>query len=402
MTRWHGRRGLPWWLDGLRSRVERVPWGHVLVIGPANYPLLLPGVQTLQALVAGNAVVWKPGRGGSAVAALFAEVLAEAGLPAQLLTVAGETGEDGRDAVHGVPNGVRPDKVFFTGSAETGRTVLHMLATTATPCVAELSGCDAVIALPSASVERLVDALAFGMRLNGSATCMAPRRLFLVGLPHEMSDRLLSMLRATFAMQPSRAIEEQMAKRLQVLLAEARSQGATVTGGFAPGGTAFSAALITEAKAGMEIAQADLFVPVLSVIEVADTVELVRTIERCPFALTASIFGAESDAEAIMPHLAVGTILVNDIIVPTADPRVPFPARRGSGFGSTRGAEGLLEMTSPRSVLVRTSGDTRQYQATTTSHTAFFEGMIRLSHGATWNERWKGFRQFLTAARKLR
>jgi aldehyde dehydrogenase (NAD+) len=401
-TRRLGRRGLPWWLDGVRSRVERVALGQVLVIGPANYPLFLPGVQTLQALVAGNAVVWKPGTGGGAVARLFADAMREAGVPAELLTVAGETAEDGRDALHGVATGARPDKVFFTGSAETGRTILHMLATTATPCVAELSGCDAVIALPSASVERLVDALAFGMRLNGSATCMAPRRLFLVGLPDTMRDQLLKMLRAAFAMMPPLQLEERAHIRLLHLIADARNQGARVSGGAAAGVSAFSPALITEARAEMEIARADVFAPLLSVIEVTDRAELAKAMEYCPFALTASVFGAEAQAEAIATSLAVGTVLINDIIVPTADPRVPFPARRGSGFGSTRGAEGLLEMTVPRSVLVRTSKDTRQYKATTTSHTPFFEGMIRLTHGGTWRERWKGFRQFVAAARTLR
>ena len=44
--------------------------GSILVIGPANFPLFLPGVQVLQALAAGNAVTWKPGRGGGAVASL--------------------------------------------------------------------------------------------------------------------------------------------------------------------------------------------------------------------------------------------------------------------------------------------------------------------------------------------
>ena len=59
-----GRRGLPLLLAGVSAEVQRVPYGVVLVLGPANYPLFLPGVQTLQALAAGNAVVLKPGRGG--------------------------------------------------------------------------------------------------------------------------------------------------------------------------------------------------------------------------------------------------------------------------------------------------------------------------------------------------
>ena len=62
-TRRLGRRGLPLLLMGVDSRVERVPLGRVLVIAASNYPLMLAGIQVLQALAAGNVVVWKPGRG---------------------------------------------------------------------------------------------------------------------------------------------------------------------------------------------------------------------------------------------------------------------------------------------------------------------------------------------------
>ena len=58
-----GPDGLPFWLAGVDTVVARVSLGTVLVIGPSNYPLFLPGVQVLQALAAGNAAVWKPGRG---------------------------------------------------------------------------------------------------------------------------------------------------------------------------------------------------------------------------------------------------------------------------------------------------------------------------------------------------
>ena len=49
-----GPRGRPFWLGGLRSEIHREPHGVVLLIGPGNYPLFLPGVQMLQALAAGN------------------------------------------------------------------------------------------------------------------------------------------------------------------------------------------------------------------------------------------------------------------------------------------------------------------------------------------------------------
>jgi acyl-CoA reductase-like NAD-dependent aldehyde dehydrogenase len=405
-----GRTGLPWWLGSLSSRVERVPLGQILVIAPANYPLFLPGVQTLQALAAGNAVVWKPGAGGRPAAELFAAMLHEAGLPPGLLTITEESIASGRDAVAGRITGALPDKVVFTGSFDTGREILRALANSAIPCVAELSGCDSVVALPSADFARLAEALAFGMRLNGSATCMAPRRLFLVGFDQGKRERLLSLVREAFARIAPTPVPHTTSVLLEQLLLDARSSGAEVVGG--PildvcerdlfGRVFVHPWLILHAEPAMEIARTDIFAPVLSVIDVPDAQALAEAESACPYALTISLFGNERDAAAVAGWLTAGTLLINDIIVPTADPRIPFGGRRRSGFGATRGAEGLLEMTAPRATVIRRGNTERQYQATGPDHVPFFEGMIRLTHAASWPERLVGIRQFISAARRLR
>ena len=80
--RWRGR---PLWLFGTRLEVRRLPFGRVLVIGPRNYPLLLPGVQAVQALAAGNAVLLKPAPGCAAPMALLGHALVQAGLPKPVL-----------------------------------------------------------------------------------------------------------------------------------------------------------------------------------------------------------------------------------------------------------------------------------------------------------------------------
>jgi acyl-CoA reductase-like NAD-dependent aldehyde dehydrogenase len=58
-----GRRGRPAWLFGVRAEIWREPLGVVLILAPSNYPLFLAGVQAVQALVAGNAVLVKPAPG---------------------------------------------------------------------------------------------------------------------------------------------------------------------------------------------------------------------------------------------------------------------------------------------------------------------------------------------------
>ena len=391
-TRRPGRRGLPFWLAGVDSSVERVALGRVLVIGPANYPLFLPGVQVLQAIAAGNTVIWKPGRGGAAVARIFAAAMRLAGLPDGVLAVADESVEA---ATRAMTAGV--DKVFFTGSAAAGRAVLHAAAETATPVVAELSGCDAVYVLPGADPERVTAALAFGMRLNGSATCMAPRRLMLIG---QDAGSLLDLMRERFALMDPVTPSPATARQVRELTAEASAAGALVHGDAdAP---ELRPILIVNARPEMRVMQSDVFAPVLAAAQFDKPDEALAADRLCPFGLTAAVFGPEREALAFAAQLRVGTVLINDLIVPTADPRVPFGGRRGSGFGVTRGAEGLLEMTAPRTVLVRRGRSQRHLSATGQTHAEMFTGVVEMQHAAGWRKRLAGMRRMIAAAKDLK
>src|SRR5206468_207309 len=84
------RRGRPLWLMGVRQEIRREPRGAVLILGPANYPLFLPGAQALQALAAGNAVCVKPAPGASAPMLALADLLRRAGLPEGVLEILDE------------------------------------------------------------------------------------------------------------------------------------------------------------------------------------------------------------------------------------------------------------------------------------------------------------------------
>lgn len=393
-TRKLGRRGLPMWLTGVRAEVRRVPFGRVLVIGPSNYPLLLPGVQTLQALAAGNAVIWKPGRGGAAVAKVFARVMLGAGVPQEALRV---TDEDPAEAVRAIETGV--DKVFFTGSEAAGQAVLRQCAERVTPCVVELSGCDAVFVLPSADVRRTIKALSFGMRLNGSATCMAPRRVVVVDATGEREKEFVNELVTALGWVPAVTVSESTRTQLAEMLAEARSKGAEVMGEV---GTTLQPVVVRGVTADMRLAKTDVFAPVLMVMRAGSIPAAMAANEACPFALTASVFGDEREALEVADRVTAGTVTVNDLIVPTADPRVPFGGRKKSGFGTTRGREGLLEMTAVKVVSVRRGGGTRHYEPTHDLHEGMFGGLITAAHAGTWSERLRGVKRVVDAARRMR
>ena len=364
------RGGRPAWLFGVTAEIRREPLGAVLILGPGNYPLFLPGAQALQALAAGNAAAWKPAAGGAAAAAAFAAAMREAGLPDGVLTVLGE--EDGPAAV-----AAGFDKIVLTGSAETGVRVLEAAAARLTPTTMELSGSDAVFVLPGADLELVARCLAYGLRLNGGATCIAPRRVF---VPREMAEALEGRLAPLLPGIADATVPAAVAERLERLLAKAVAAGARLhhAGRNRP-------AVLAEARAEMALLKQDVFAPWLALVPVADVEEALRLDLACPYRLGASVFGPGTAARAVAGRVRAGSVCVNDLIVPTADPRLPFGGAGRSGFGRTRGGEGLLAMTAAKTVSVRSGRFRPHLRPDGPDDARQFAAMIGLLHGG-----WRG------------
>jgi acyl-CoA reductase-like NAD-dependent aldehyde dehydrogenase len=305
--------GQPFWLRGTSFEVQRQPFGIVLVIGPANYPLFIPAVQILHALIAGNAVLVKPAPGGHHTVSFFARLAQLAGLNRRLLTV---LPVDVEAASAAIAQGV--DKVIFTGSFENGKDVLGQLAPRIIPAVMELSGEDAMLVLQDADLDLVVRALGFGTQWNNGDTCIAPSRLLVV---------------------------ESLADDLQARLTRAA-------------------------------------LPALSFERVADEAAAVQRAMASKFALGVSIFTRNVPrALALAAHIKSGFVLINDLIVPTADPRMPFGGIKASGHGVTRGNEGLLEMTFPHVVAVRRGKAHPHFERLGSGAERLFSAYILAVHG---------------------
>jgi acyl-CoA reductase-like NAD-dependent aldehyde dehydrogenase len=383
-----GQRGLPLWLAGVRSEIHREPFGVVLVIGPGNYPLLLPGVQMIQALVAGNAVLLKPGVDGGRVAARLCDLMVRAGFDSHLLGLLPESSAAAHAAI-----AAHPDKVLFTGSAATGEKILAALASHLIPSAMELSGCDAVIVRSDADLDLVAKALRFGLELNAGATCMSPKRVFVHrSIATELEGRLARM----FNSRGSRANEAHTldqtdqslftvarTEKLRPLLEDALAQGAHfVAGGINISGSIELPAVLAGVSPLTWLLHEDVFAPVLSLITVADDNEAVLRTNACPFALGAAIFTRDEPvARALAGRINAGMISVNDLIIPTADARLPFGGRKRSGFGVTRGAEGLLELTTPKVVTVTRGRFRPTFEPPHPADAALFSAYLKLVHG---------------------
>ncbi len=391
-----GRRRRPLWLTGSRVELRREPRGVVLVIGPSNYPLLLPGVQVLQGLVAGNAVLVKPAPGGSAPLRMLADELAAAGLPDELLQPLGEEVEW---ASASITAGV--DLVVLTGSHATGKAVLARLAEQVTPAVMELSGCDPVLVGGDADLDLAADALRFGLTLNGSFTCIAPRRVFVHA---ERAVELEERLRSRLAGAAERPLAPGVASRVAALAGEAIEAGARVVAGTLPARETMAPLVLAEVPAGCAILSADLAAPVLMLQPVAGDEEALARAADCPYRLGATVFGRGAAARRLAGRVAAGVVVVNDLIVPTADPRVPFGGSGASGFGVTRGAEGLLEMTVPRAVIERGGRFRPHFDPTRPGDEFLFAAVAAALHGSSLGARLRAVVEVarLGAARRRR
>lgn len=409
----HSARHGAWWMGRIGVQVVRQPWGVVLVVAPSNYPLFLPGVQIVQALAAGNAVVVKPAIGCEPLLRRFAQCVSTAGVPPELLQILDSSIAAGQEAMDA---GV--DKVFVTGSAETGRAILSQLSQTLTPATLELSGCDAAFVTDRADLKRVARCLAYALRLNGGATCIAPRRVFVPPAHEEQLCRLLieelrrppdsgneatttqvavSEVPVADYQVPIAAAEKLIAAVQQALAGGAQLiLGSLPDGAHRPAHVQLSPLVLRGVTPSMDVAKLDLFGPIVSLLSVPSMSTAIAADRACPFGLGASIFGPSNHAHYWSKQIDAGCVVINDIVVPTADPRVGFGGRDQSGWGSTRGWEGLVEMTRPKTICTRAGRWLPHLAPTLAEDPRAVEALLSLFHSPKWSSRLAALRTLIT------
>jgi acyl-CoA reductase-like NAD-dependent aldehyde dehydrogenase len=337
---------------GRRVRITREPLGRVAIIATWNYPIQLLGIQLAQAVFAGNRVVVKPSenapRSQALLLALAREALAEVGLDAGTI----EFTEPTRAAGERLLLESCFDHVIFTGSTAVGRAIAQRLAPSLTPSTLELSGRDSAFVLEGADVELAALALFGALCLNAGQTCMAPRRVLVQRAAYQ--PLLLSLAALAAGAKPVRLISEHAATELYTQCLRSLRQGARTLQGVVepPWGRTMRPVVLVDCPAGADLVAGAHFGPAMAVVPVESVREAVEIHAACDQHLATSIFGPASAARALASELASkgltgGVVTINDVIAPTGLPGVSIAGRGPSGWGISRGAEGLLALTRP-------------------------------------------------------
>lgn len=343
---------------------ERITWeplGVVASISAWNYPYFVAANVVPPALLAGNAVLYKPSEFASRSGLAMVERLRDAGVPAGAIEAVVGAGDVGAALV-----AADVDAIFFTGSHPTGVRIAQAAAPRLLRVQLELGGKDPIYVCDDAPVAATAAAVADGAFYNAGQSCCAVERVYVHrAIAAPFIDAFVAAVRGFAVGDPldERTYIGPLARRAQLAvleaqIADARAKGATVlTGGgrLEGAGNWFAPTVLTGVDHSMAVMREESFGPVIGIQVVGDDAEAAALMRDTEYGLTAGVYTPDrARAERLLAAMATGTVYWN--CCDRVTPRLPWSGRRHSGIGLTLSTHGIRAFAQPKAWHLRAGG----------------------------------------------
>lgn len=330
---------------------KRAPVGLALLIAPWNFPMAMITRKIAPAIAAGCASVIKPAGLTPLTTLLTVELLAEAGVPRELMRVVTTTQSSAfSEAVLSDP---RIRKISFTGSTSVGSTLMGLAAKNIVKSSMELGGNAPLIVFDDADLERAVEGALLAKLRNGGQSCVAANRIyvqdgiaddFVEAFSKRMSEMVLGHSIAE-GVNLGPVINRDAVNNFQRLVDDAVTRGAELrAGGRAPEGVGyfFEATVLDRVPPESDIANTEIFGPVAAISRFSTQQEVLQRANDTPFGLAGYVFTENLDrALNVADQLETGLVGINNGV--PSNPAAPFGGMKQSGLGREGSHEGLEE-----------------------------------------------------------
>ena len=353
----------------------RKPLGVAGIITPWNFPMAIPSWKIMPAIISGNTVVFKPATFTPRTAIRFVEILEEAGLPAGVVKLVMGGGADVGNAIVEHPD---VPLISFTGSNDTGIDVATRGARLNKRISLELGGKNAVIVMDDANLDLATDGILWSAFGTSGQRCTAASRVVAhTSVQKELVERLVARagtMRLGDGLDESidvgPVVSANQLKSINDYIAIGRNEGARVavgggivTDGNLARGHFHQPTIFDDVKAGMRVAQEEIFGPVTSVIPVGSLDEAIEVVNGVKYGLSASIFTADVNrAFRAMQDIFTGILYVNAGTT-GAEIHLPFGGTKGTGNGHREAGTAAMDFfTEWQSIYVDYSGKLQRAQ----------------------------------------
>jgi len=338
---------------GMREVISHEPLGVIANISAWNYPYFVGANVFVPALLAGNAVLYKPSEFATLTGLEIGKLLHLSGVPQDVFAVVIGAGEVGR-AVLAQP----VDGVFFTGSYATGARIAQEVGPRMIKLQLELGGKDPTYVCEDVDVAAAAASLADGAMYNAGQSCCSVERIYVHETVHDaFVDAFVAEVRGFRLGDP--AGEDTYigpltrAPQLDVLerqVADAKDKGARLLVGGArlpAPGHWFQPTVFSHVDHSMELMREESFGPIIGIQKVGSDDEAVRLMNDTEYGLTAGVYTKdEARARGILARVHAGSVYWN--CCDRVSPRLPWSGVGHSGVGLTLSTYGIETFTRPK------------------------------------------------------